>query len=143
MTIADNDDEPSSVLGSALPEGPAKRDALGNFCFYLHLAMMGYIVSGWLAPWRGALVFYLVFLPSVIAQWRLNNNSCVLNNTESLIRTGKWRNPRNREEGAWLHTLITDATGIPITKFQLDIIMYSVMAALWVLGLLHLRGWRV
>jgi hypothetical protein len=26
---------------------------------------------------------------------------------------------------------------------QLDIIMYSVMAVLWGLALLHLRGWRV
>jgi hypothetical protein len=139
---AAHDDEPAA-LATALPEKPKKRDALGNLCFYFHFLMMGYIVSGWLNPWRDGLIFYLVFIPSVIAQWRLNANTCVLNNTESLIRTGKWRNPKNREEGAWLHTLITDKTGIPITKFQLDIVMYSVMAALWGLALLHLRGWRV
>ncbi|HXL98962.1 MAG TPA: hypothetical protein VN932_03455 [Rhizomicrobium sp.] len=135
-------DEPAA-LDTALPEKPKKRDALGNFCFYLHLVMMGYIVLGWTAPWRGALIFYLFFLPAVIAQWRLNKNTCVLNNTEALIRTGKWRNPRNREEGAWLHTLVTDKTGLPITKFQLDIIMYSVMAVFWGVGFLHLRGWKV
>jgi hypothetical protein len=137
MTLA-KDDQPSVTAG---PQ-KKKRDALGNLCFYFHLLMMLYIVTGWLDPLRGGLIFYLVFIPSVIAQWRLNNNTCVLNNTESLIRTGKWRNPKNREEGAWLHTLIVDKTGVPITKFQLDVIMYSVMAAFWGLALLHLRGWR-
>jgi hypothetical protein len=121
---------------------PPKRDAIGTICFYHHIAMMLYIVLGWAAPWRGALIFYLIFVPSVIAQWRLNNNTCVLNNIESLMRIGKWRNPKNREEGAWLHTLITDKTGVPITKSQLDIVMYSVMAAFWCVGLLHLNGWE-
>jgi hypothetical protein len=140
MSAADS--EEPSALGTALPEKPKKRDAIGTICFYHHIAMMIYIVAGWSVPWRPALIFYLVFVPSVIAQWRLNNNTCVLNNIESLMRTGKWRNPKNREEGAWLHTLITDKMGVPITKFQLDIIMYSVMALFWCVGLLHLRGWR-
>ena len=122
---------------------PRKRDALGNLCFYFHLLMLSYVVIGWLAPWRDALIFYLVFLPSVIAQWRLNNDTCVLNNTESLIRTGKWRNPRNREEGAWLHTIVTGSLGVPITKFQLDVVMYSVMAAFWGLAFWHLNDWGV
>ncbi len=137
---ATGEDE-NSALGTAIPEKPKKRDAIGVICFYHHMAMLAYIVAGWAVPWRPALVFYLFFVPSVIAQWRLNNNTCVLNNIESLMRTGKWRNPKNREEGAWLHTTIVDATGIPITKFQLDVIMYSVMAVLWGVALWHLRGW--
>jgi hypothetical protein len=139
MSIADEDE--TSALGSAIPEKPAGRDTLGTVCFYHHIAMMAYILLGWGVPWKPALMFYLVFVPSVIGQWRLNKNTCVLNNIESLLRTGKWRNPRNREEGAWLHTLITTSTGVPITKFQLDVIMYSVMTALWLLGLSHLKGW--
>ena len=139
MSAAGNED--TSALGSALPDKPRKRDTLGTVCFYHHIAMMVYILGGWIVPWHPALIFYLVFVPSVIGQWRLNKNTCVLNNIESLLRTGKWRNPKNREEGAWLHTTITGATGIAITKFQLDIIMYSVMASLWGLALCHLEGW--
>lgn len=138
MSAAGN--EGTSALESSLPDS-SKRDTLGHVCFYHHIAMMVYILSGWIVPWHPALIFYLVFVPSVIGQWRLNQNTCVLNNIESLLRTGKWRNPKNREEGAWLHTTITTATGIPITKFQLDIIMYSVMASLWGLALCHLEGW--
>ncbi|HTQ13754.1 MAG TPA: hypothetical protein VMH86_07755 [Rhizomicrobium sp.] len=135
--------EEASPLDTALPEHPARRDALGNFCFYFHFLMMGYIVLGWTAPWRSALIFYLAFLPGVIGQWQLNRNTCVLNNLESLLRTGAWRNPGNREEGAWLHTIVTDATGIAITKFQLDVVMYAVMASIWGLGWWHLAGWRI
>ena len=130
-------------MSAVQDNAPPKRDTIGTICFYHHIAMMLYIVLGWTAPWRDALIVYLVFVPSVIAQWRLNNNTCVLNNIESLMRTGKWRNPKNREEGAWLHTLITDKTGVPISKFQLDIIMYSVMAALWGVGFWHLNGWTI
>src|SRR5215469_5739136 len=73
------------------------RDALGNFCFYLHFAVMIYILVGWGAPYRPALLFYLAFLPAVAVQWQFNKNSCVLNNVESLIRTGQWRDPHNKE----------------------------------------------
>jgi len=139
MSLAE--DEENSALGTAIPEGPARRDTLGSVCFYHHIAMMAYILGGWVVSWRPALMFYLFFVPGVIASWLLNRNTCVLNNFESLLRTGKWRNPRNREEGAWLHTLIVDATGVPITKRQLDIIMYAVMSAMWGLGLSHLKGW--
>ncbi|MGH6870235.1 MAG: hypothetical protein ACREHE_01910 [Rhizomicrobium sp.] len=136
-------EEEISALETAIPEHPVRRDALGSFCFYFHFLMMGYIVSGWAAPWRGALYFYIVFLPLVIGQWQLNKNTCVLNNLESLLRTGKWRNPKNREEGAWLHTTIVNATGIAITKFQLDIVMYTLMAAFWGLAWWHLGAWRI
>ncbi len=128
MSAAGNED--TSALESALPDS-TKRDTLGHVCFYHHIAMMVYILGGWIVPWHPALIFYLVFVPSVIGQWRLNKNTCVLNNIESLLRTGKWRNPeepRGRRLAA--HDDHRQPTGIAITKFQLDIIMYSVMAQL-------------
>jgi hypothetical protein len=133
--------EPEPILESALPEAPQKRDLLGNFCFYLHFAAMLYIVFGWLVPWRPLLVFYIFFLPAVAVSWQFNKNSCVLNNLESLIRTGAWRDPTNEEEGAWLLTLARNALGITVTKFQMDAFIYAVMALLWLLGLGHLLRW--
>ena len=119
----------------------ASRDLLGNVCFYHHFAVMIYIVVGWLVPLHAALIFYLVFLPGVAMQWWVNKNSCVLNNIESLLRTGRWRNPSNREEGAWLATLADDALGIKATPLQVDIFTYCVLALLWGLAFWHLRGW--
>ena len=90
------DETGGSELDSALPAQPQKRDALGQVCFLLHFLPLIYIVTGWLSPWRGALIFYLAFLPAIFLQWKLNNSTCVLNNIESLIRTGRWRSSPRR-----------------------------------------------
>ena len=115
----------------------SRRDLLGNACFLLHLAIMLYIVFGWLAPFRAALGFYVFFLPAVAVQWLFNKNSCVLNNLESTIRTGRWRTPGNDEEGAWLLTLARATLHLKATPGQMDIFIYFVLALLWSLGLAH------
>jgi len=117
-----HDDDESPALASALPSEVAeKRDALGSVCFYLHFAVMIYIVIGWLVPVAAMLVFYLCFLPAVAIQWQFNKNSCVLNNVESLIRSGQWRDPHNKEEGAWLLTLATSVLGYPFKAWHIDL----------------------
>ena len=133
--------EPEPVLESALPEAPQKRDLLGNLCFYLHFAVMLFIVLGWLVPWRPIEMLYLIFLPGVAVQWQFNRNSCVLNNLESIIRTGSWRDPGNPEEGAWLLTLVRNVLRLPVTPGQMDAFTYAVLALLWLLGLGHFLGW--
>lgn len=135
------DDAPASELESAIPRAPARRDALGQVCFVLHFLPLIYVVTGWLAPWRGGLIFYLVFLPAMFLQWKLNKSSCVLNNIESLIRTGRWRNPSNREEGAWLRTLVNDKTGWNLSRAQMDVFINSVMTLFWLLALARLQHW--
>jgi hypothetical protein len=119
----------------ALPEAPLQRDLLGNFCFYLHFAVMIYIVLGWLMPWQPLQIFYLVFLPAVAIQWRFNRNSCILNNIESLLRSRRWRDPKNVEEGAWLLTLTRNLLGWQVTPGQMDAFTYVVLVVLWILGL--------
>jgi hypothetical protein len=114
-----------------------ERDALGRTCFLLHFAVMVFIVSGWAMPWRSALLFYLAFVPVVTLQWQFNRNSCVLNNLESLMRTGTWRDPTNEEEGAWLRTLAKDVLGIRVRPAQMEAFIYMVMLVLWCLGLAH------
>jgi hypothetical protein len=117
------------------------RDFLGRACFWLHIAVLATIVAGWALPWRPALYFYLAFLPVMALHWALNANACVLNNLESLLRNGHWRDPANREEGQWLLTLVRGLTGLPFTPAQMDAISYGVLALLWGLGLWHLLGW--
>ena len=62
-------------------------------------------------------------------QRRLNKSSCVLNNMESLIRTRRWRDPQNREEGAWLRTTINRRTGWHLSRARIDAIINTVIAA--------------
>ena len=84
MTLEESDE---SEIESAIPLHPQKRDAFGQFCFVLHFLPLIFVVTGWLSPWRGLLIFYLFFLPAMFLQWRLNRDSCVLNNIESWMRT--------------------------------------------------------
>ena len=58
------------------------------------------------------------------------------------IRTGRWRNPKNVEEGAWLHTLIQSWTGIPITEPQTEALTYIALVGLWILGWWRLVSWH-
>jgi len=115
------------------------RDALGNFCFILHLLILAVIVLGWSAPWRGFLIFYLIFIPATVLHWKFNNDACILNNMENWLRYRSWRAPdRNPEEGAWLRTLIRSGTGIALTRRVMDIIIYAAMNLFWFLALGHL-----
>ncbi len=135
MAIAP-DEETADTAAQAPP-----RDLLGKVCFSLHVAILIVILAGWAIPARAALIFYLVLLPGVVLHWRLNANSCVLNNLESWIRNGRWRDPDNREEGQWLRTLIKDVTGLEVSRTQMDVLVYGTLAVLWGVGLWHLLGW--
>ena len=108
-----------------------KRDALGQTCFLLHIAVMVFIVAGWALPPRSVLLFYLVFVPAVTLHWQCNRGTCVLNNLESLIRTGRWRNASNPEEGAWLRTLLKDTLGLQLPAIYFDALIYGALLAFW------------
>jgi hypothetical protein len=139
--VSITEENETDILDSALPQHPQKRDAMGSAFFYHHFAMMIYILAGWAVPFRPALWFYVFFIPSVVLQWRVNKNTCILNNIETMIRTGKWRNIRNTEEGGWLWTLARKLTGWNIPHFAMDIFIYSLMGTFLLLGLSHLNGW--
>jgi hypothetical protein len=117
--------------------GPG-RDALGKFCFWLHLVILVFITLGWSVPSRAVLIAYLVFLPVVVLHWKLNAGACVLNNLESWLRYRRWRAPeRNPEEGAWLRTLIANLSGLMLTRLVMDTIIYAALTLFWLLGLGH------
>ena len=117
-----------------------RRDALGKFCFYLHLVILGFITLGWTIALRGVLIFYLGFVPATILHWKLNRDACILNNLESWLRYRRWHAPeRNPEEGAWLRTLIANLTGIVLTRAAMDAIIYGAMSLFWLLGLGHFQ----
>jgi hypothetical protein len=119
-----------------------KRDALGWTCYLIHVAVLAVVTLGWVLPVRSWLVGYLIFLPLMFLHWKLNSGACVLNNLENWLRCRRWRAPEtNREEGAWLRTLLADATGVALTRGRMDAIIYGAMTLFWLLGLARLLGW--
>lgn len=128
------------VLASTLPL-EIRRDLLGNVCFYLHAGAVLFIAFGWVIPFRPVLIFHLILLPLVVIQWRLNRSSCFLNNLESWLRRGVWRDPGNREQGAWLKTVAEEKFGIQATSLQMNIFAHSTVALFWLFSLAHLQHW--
>jgi len=117
----------------------SEHDALAQACFYVHIVVLVTVVLGWVWPDRGWLITYLIFLPAMVLHWKLNRDACILNNLENWLRHRRWYAPEaNREEGAWLRTLLTDVTGIALTKAGTDRLIYSAIALFWLLGLAHL-----
>ena len=113
----------------------SERDALGWCCFLIHVAILAGVVLGWVWPARSWLFFYLIFLPLMVVHWKLNRGACILNNLENWLRHRRWRVETNREEGAWLRTLLADSTGIQWTPARMDAVIYGAMALFWLLGL--------
>jgi len=113
-------------------------DRLGIFLFLLHLAVSAYILLGWAIPSTRHLMFYLVLLPAVAMQWLVNRSSCVINNIETWVRTGRWRDAANPEEGRFVSMLIFWLFGVRLNRTGMDTLCYSTIIALWFLALAHL-----
>jgi hypothetical protein len=114
-----------------------RSDYLGLTLFAFHLLVGMYLILGWLVPMALALAFYMVVLPIIAVQWLLNKGSCVLNNFESWLRHGRWRDERNREEGGWLSMLAHWLFRWKPSRKTLDTLSYATVAALWLLAFAH------
>lgn len=117
-------------------QGP-RRDLLGQGLFAFHLAVGAFLILGWLIPYALGLAFYMVLLPVVAVQWLINKGSCVLNNFETWLRHGRWRDPRNYEEAGWLAMLAHWLFRWRPSRATLDALSYAAVAGLWILALAH------
>jgi len=114
-----------------------KKDRLGLSCFVFHMAVSAFVLIGWLISSTEALLFYLLLLPAMATQWAMNQGSCVINNIETWLRTGHWRDPENGEDGRYLAMLCDWLFAMRPDPASLDRLSYSVVLFLWVLGLGH------
>ena len=108
----------------------------------VHYAALAFGALGWLIPVKGVLIAYLAFMALLVVQWRLNRDSCLLDNAESWLRHGRFRAGRdNPNEGAFLANLVHRVCGIMVHEPLASRLIYIVMAVFFVFGALHL-AWR-
>lgn len=112
--------------------------ALRVFCHGLHMALVFYGLFGWIVPNAVWLVAHLLFIPGLVAVWVMNSGVCPLNNLESLLTTGRWRNADNAEEGSFLVVIVERYLGLNPTQGLMDRITCGLMALVWALSWLHL-----
>jgi len=116
----------------------SRKDALGLSFLLAHTGIGGFVLAGWLIASYETLLIYLVLLPTMAAQWVVNQRSCIINNLESWIRTGQWRDPRNPEEGGFVLMLCEALFDARPSPTRIDHCSYCVVAFLWFLGIGHL-----
>lgn len=105
----------------------------------IHYAVLGYGCVGWVVPDDGWLVFYLVFLPACALQWRLNRDTCILNNVETWLVTGRWRAPEaNPEEGGFIPAVVERVFGHRLDAAGTARLTYGLMALFGLLAAVHL-----
>lgn len=119
--------------------GGPRSDVLGSALLTLHLAIGLFILLGWALPSQTALLFYVAFVPTVMMQWVFNRGTCIINNLETCLRTGRWRDPSNPEEAGFVRMLGAWWFGLCLSRGQIDAISYSVSMAVWLLGIVHLN----
>ena len=119
--------------GDEFRVGP-RLDGLGLSFFLFHLGVGAYILLGWIASSPPALGFYLLLLPVVLTQWYVNEGSCVINNIESWLRSGRWRDPKNPEEGGFLLMLCNWLFRVRAHPATLDRFSYAALLILWLLA---------
>jgi hypothetical protein len=112
--------------------------ALSVSCHYLHMGIMLFILLGWMFPVDSLLMVHLALVPSLLVIWYVNGCSCPLNNIESYLLKGMWRDPDNREEGSFLVVVVERYLGIQPAQRQMDLLTYLIMALAWVFSALHL-----
>lgn len=112
--------------------------ALRVFCHGLHMALVFYGLFGWLIPSAPWLIAHLVFIPGLIVVWVANKGICPLNNLETLMTSGRWRDPGNAEEGSFLVVIVERYLGLRPTQGLMDRVTYGLMAFVWMLSWLHL-----
>jgi len=120
----------------AVLPGP-RTDGLGIGCFVFHMSVGIYVLVGWIVSCQPALLIYLGLLPAMATGWRLNRQSCILNNLESLIRSGRWRDPVNQEEGGFLLMLCGWLFKARPHPLLLNRFSYAAVSLLWMLAFSH------
>jgi hypothetical protein len=101
------------------------------------MAVGAFVMAGWLLSSAEVLLFYMVLLPIMATQWLINRGSCVINNIETWLRTGRWRDPKEGEDGRFLIVLCDWLFGVRPDRVAVDRFAYVIVLFLWFLALGH------
>ena len=99
------------------------------------VAIFGFFFRGAV---QGKQIAHLAFIPALVVVWLTNKGVCPLNNLETWLTSGRWRNPDNVEEGSFLVTIVERYLKIHPNQRTMDGITYSLMALVWLFSWAHL-----
>ncbi len=104
----------------------------------LHYTLIPYALLAWVWPEPVWLIVHLIFIPGLMMQWWLNQNTCVLSNMASWLRRGLWWDPADRHQGSWAASVLEFLFRHPFSPRAAAIATYGLLAASW-----GLSAWRL
>ncbi len=103
-----------------------------------HYAILAWALVGWMIPSNAWLTAYLICMPMIAVQWLLNRNTCIMNNLESWLTTGQWRDTADPNQGGFIAGVLDRVTGWRPNGHQTNMISYGLLAAFCLLAFAHL-----
>lgn len=92
----------------------------------LHLAILVFIVFGWISSNQFFLIIHIISVPLVILQWKLNKGNCLLTDFEASLKRKKYIEITNSEVGFVKNILKLFLKDLPSDK-QIMFLMYGIM----------------
>ncbi len=111
----------------------------------LHYSLIPVMLLAWMVPSSTVLIAHLIAVPLLVLQWRLNGDVCLLNNVESWLRRGRWRDKADPDQGQWIRGIVARLTGIQLGPRGVSILVNSLLALSWSFSWVHLarlEGWH-
>lgn len=105
---------------------------------FFHFLFIPYTLLAWLIPNAAWLIIHLVAVPIIVIQWHFNDGICMLNNLESWLRTGRWRDTTDPDQGAWIAGLVERVLGWRPSPRWFDGLIYGLLVVSWLLSGVHL-----
>ena len=122
----------TEYLSERITPGKSSGDRVQFWSFAIHVAVLVYVSLGWLISWRIGLYFYMLLLPMIPLQWLLNGGCSIVNNIENLLRLGRWHDPKNHFEGAFISRLLRVIGVKKMAEAQITTVLCSLMLIFWV-----------
>lgn len=105
----------------------AIRTLLANILWLLHMAVLGFVIFGWLLPPGPWLYSHLVFLPLMMIHWKTNDDRCILTVLEAGLRQKVSTGDRAAEGPPFVASLIASVTGKTPPENLLNRFIYTLV----------------
>ncbi|NES76889.1 MULTISPECIES: hypothetical protein [unclassified Okeania] len=98
----------------------------------LHTSVLIFTLTGWLLP-NKLLLIYLVWIPLMVIQWQLNQETCILTNQENYL-LGETNKQKSEQQGQFVKSLFLNLCGfVPADNF-LKYLIYFTIFSCWSIG---------
>ena len=113
---------------------------LRNSVRVVHYLLVVVVLLGWLPEDVSWLLSYIVLLPLIAIQWRLNDNSCILTNLEYWLAHESQDRPKSRRQEPFIGRILEKIYRRKVTFRTTQFWSHGLLTLAWFLGFVHLQS---